>query len=186
MVILYDKDLPTSQSLQPVTIGSWKSYRLKRRSVNTLSSETQALVRGLSAVHWFRVLLLEAQGLRLSAREWQQAVSRLPFISVTDSKSLSDMVKKSMNPASQAEDKRTSIDVAIIKQELSELRGEIRWIDGKTMIADSLTKCTRPDYLRHVLPSGEWSILEEGSALQRKLLERQGNTGDQEPWFLVF
>ena len=185
MAILYDRDLPHSQSLQPVTICSWKSYRLKRRTVNTLSSETQALVRGLSAVHWLRVLILEAQGLQLSAREWQEAVKKLPFICVTDSKSLYDMIKKCMNPASQCEDKRTSIDVAIIKQELSELGGQIRWIDGRTMIADPLTKNAKADYLRHVLRTGEWSILEEGSALQRKLLERAGDSTNQEIWFVT-
>ena len=45
-------------------------------------------------MHWYRVLLLEAQGGRLSAREWQDAVKMLPFICVTDSKSLYDTVNK--------------------------------------------------------------------------------------------
>ncbi|CAL1150511.1 unnamed protein product [Cladocopium goreaui] len=42
IVIFYDQDLPKSQTLQNVSLASWKSYRLKRRTVNTLSSETQA------------------------------------------------------------------------------------------------------------------------------------------------
>ena len=64
-----DQDLPMSQELQSVTLASWKSYRLKRRTVNTLSSETQALVRGLGSVHWYRVLLLEARGHVMSAQK---------------------------------------------------------------------------------------------------------------------
>ena len=175
IVFFYDKALPQSQALQNVTLSAWKSYRLKRRTVNTLSSETQALVRGLSSVHWYRVLILEARGLQMTAREWHHEVSQLPFICVTDSKSLYDMVQKCINPASQCEDRRTSIDVALIKQELQDLTGSIRWVDGRTMISDSLTKVTKSDYLRHVMRSGQWSILEEGASLQRKLLERQGH-----------
>ena len=174
IVIFYDESLPVSQQPQQVSLASWKSYRLKRRTVNTLSSETQALVRGLGSVHWYRVLILEARGLAMSARDWQREVSKLPFICVTDSKSLYDTVRKCTNPASQCEDKRTSIDVALIKQELQDLEGTIRWIDGRTMIADPLTKESKADYLRYVIRNGNWSILEEGAALQQKLLERQG------------
>ena len=174
IVIFYDESLPVSQQPQQVSLAAWKSYRLKRRTVNTLSSETQALVRGLGSIHWFRVLILEARGLALSARDWQREVARLPFICVTDSKSLYDTVRKCTNPASQCEDKRTSIDVALIKQELQDLEGTIRWIDGRTMIADPLTKESKADYLRYIIQHGQWSILEEGAALQQKLVERQG------------
>ena len=174
ITFFYDRDLPESQSLQNVTLAAWKSYRLKRRTVNTLSSETQALVRGLGSVHWYRVLILEAKGLTLSARQWQTEVARLPFICVTDSKSLFDTINKDTNPASQCEDKRTSIDISLIKQEVHEMNGRVRWVDGRTMLADSLTKDTRGDFLREVMSSGKWSILEEGAALQRKLAERGG------------
>ena len=172
IVILYDENLPASQSLQMVSLAAWKSYRLKRRTVNTLSSETQALVRGLGSVHWYRVLILESRGLSLSARDWQKEVSQLPFICVTDSKSLYDVVKKCINPASQCEDKRSCIDVSLVKQEIQDLGGTIRWVDGRTMLADTLTKDVRAEYLRHVLRTGFWSILEEGASLQHKLLER--------------
>lgn len=174
MVFFYDRALPESQSLQHITVSAWKSYRLRRRTVNTLSSETQALVRGLGSVHWYRVLILETLGLQFSAREWQSSVKQLPFVCITDSKSLFDVVRKCMNPASQCDDKRISIDIALIKQELNQLNGQIRWIDRRTMIADSLTKTgTKGDYLRHILRTGQWCLLEEGAALQKKLLERQ-------------
>eukprot|EP00435_Cladocopium_sp_Y103_P033155 s916_g8.t1 len=175
IVIFYDQQLPESQTLQNVTVASWKSYRLKRQTVNTLGSETQALVRGLGSVHWYRILILEARGLQLSAREWHREVARLPFICVTDSKSLYDAVSKFTNPASQCGDKRTSIDISLIKQEVNDLNGCIRWVDGRTMLADPLTKETRADLLRHVIRTGQWAILEEGSALQQKLLERSSH-----------
>ena len=158
-----------------MTLASWKSYRLKRRTVNTLSSETQALVRGLGSVHWYRVLILEAKGPTMSARQWQDEVAKVPFICITDSKSLYDAVKKDTNPTTQCEDKRTSIDISLVKQELSDLQGQIRWVDGRTMLSDCLTKEGKSDYLRHIMRQGRWSILEEGASLQRKLAERQGS-----------
>ena len=40
------------------------------------------------------------------------------------------------------------------------------------MIADPLTKIHPAAYLRYVMGSGRWSIVEEGTALQRKAIER--------------
>ena len=109
----------------------------------------------------------------LIVRKWQEEVSAIPFVCITDSKSLFDAVKKDTNPASQCEDKHASIDISLIKQKINELSGTIRWVDGRTMLADCLTKDTKGDYLRQVIKDGKWSILEEGSALQQKLRERQ-------------
>ena len=175
ITFFYDEALPSSQEPQNVTLASWKSYRLKRRTVNTLSSETQALVRGLGSVHWYRVLILEAKGHTMSARQWQDEVAKVPFICITDSKSLYDAVKKDTNPTTQCEDKRTSIDISLVKQELSDLQGQFRWVGGRTMPSDCLTKEGKSDYLRHIMRQGRWSILEEGASLQRKLAERQGS-----------
>ena len=44
------------------------------------------------------------------------------------------------------------------------------------MIADPLTKVHQGDYLRYVMSTGLWSVVEEGVALQRKALERQGSS----------
>ena len=165
----------TCRSPRPSRMYLWRPGKATDWSDEPLTPwalRAQALVRGLSSVHWYRVLILEARGLHLSAREWHREVAQLPFICVTDSKSLYDTICKCTNPASQCEDKRTSIDISLIKQEIAELNGRIRWIDGRTMLADSLTRESKADLLRHVMKTGQWSILAEGSALQRKLLER--------------
>lgn len=91
---------------------------------------------------------------------------------MTHSKSLYDAVSKFTNPASQCGGKRTSIDISLIKQEVNDLNGCTRWVDGRSMLADSLTKEARADLLRHVIRTGQWAILEEGAASQQKLLER--------------
>ena len=84
-------------------------------------------------------------------------MARLPYICVVDSKSLYDMIQKCMNPATQCDDKRTSIDVAPIV-----LNRVIQWtrIDGRALLADTLTKSQgrKGDYLRHVMLQEPWCI----------------------------
>ena len=92
-----------------------KSYKLKRQTVNTLSAETQAIAAGVGGVHWQRFMLLEAKGHPIGGQGWEEKLSDLPFIAVTDSKSLYDTMCKCSNPATQVEDKRTVIDMTILK-----------------------------------------------------------------------
>lgn len=68
--VFYDKDLPTSQELQSVTLASETPDREHLELGDT------------GSVHWYRVLLLEAQGHVMSARQWHSKVSRVQFICV--------------------------------------------------------------------------------------------------------
>ena len=160
IIFFHDVDLQYEPSAE-VSIVSWKSFKLKRKVVNTLSAECQALVSGIGHVHWYRFLLLEAQGHDLRDQDWEQKLQQLPFLAVTDSKSLFDTLSKQTCPFSQIDDKRTSIDISILKQEMNGA-GVVRWIDGRNMIADSLTKATGGSYLRFVMKNGRWTLNEQG------------------------
>lgn len=172
-IVYYDKTLTTSQAPTSVTLASWKSYRLKRKVVSTLGAESQALVNGVGSVNYHRLLLLEVLSGFLTDQQWENKLRELPFISVTDSKSLYDSLKKDPCPASQFSDKRVAIDISVLRDEFKNQGGIIRWIDTRAMIADSLTKECVPAYLRYIMQKGEWALFEEGVSLQRKALERQ-------------
>lgn len=176
IIVYYDESLTHSQKPTPVTVSSWRSYRLKRKVVSTLGAESQALVNGVGSVNWHRLLLLEVLSGMLTGADWESHLRKLPFISVTDSKSLYDSLKKDSCPAAQFSDKRVAIDISVLRDEFRNQGGIIRWVDTRAMLSDSLTKDCIPTYLRHILQSAEWSILEEGVALQRKLLERSSHT----------
>ena len=160
LVIFHDQDLQYKPSAA-VTISSWKSYKLKRKVVNTLSAECQALASGIGNVHWHRFLLLEAQGGEFTNQDWEKSLARIPYLAVTDSKSLYDSLSKQTCPYSQIDDKRTAIEISIIKNELAH-GGTVRWIDGRNMISDSLTKSTGSSFLRHVMSHGKWTLNELG------------------------
>ena len=109
-----------------------------------------------------------------SPEEWRAAVGRVPFLAAVDSKSLFDAVNECAGSATYVSDKRTAIDISAIKTDLAETSGTVRWIATRAMISDPLTKPHPGAYLRHVLSTGYWSIMEEGHALHSKMLERKG------------
>ena len=126
MTFFYDSRMETEERSFPITIVNWKSFRIKRCTVNTLSAECQAMLQGVGALHWLRFLVREAQGRPLDLCNWEEEVSQLPCIAVTDSKSLYDTIQKCCNTAAHIEDKRTAIDVTILKRDFRNLSNNTR------------------------------------------------------------
>ena len=56
IVIYHHKSLSETERPAMTTVASWKSYRLKRKTVDTLAAEGQALQAGIGSVHWHRLL----------------------------------------------------------------------------------------------------------------------------------
>ena len=166
LVFFYDSRMETEEKAFPVSIISWKSYKLKRCTVNTLSAECQAMIQGVGALHWMRFLLAESMGERLRLDTWEDVVGKIPYIAVTDSKSLYDAITKCRNTASHIEDKRTAIDITILKGDFKRTKGQVRWVEGSRMLSDSLTKKMNPSYLRKILGDGNWSLSEKGFLMQ--------------------
>ena len=162
ITLFYDKRLEQEPQPHMVSITSWKSTRLKRKTVNTLSAECQALITGIGNIHWHRYILLEALGHDMSTQEWETKLSSIPFVSVVDSRSLFDCINKMVCTFSQIEDKRTAIDLAILKDDMHKTGGHLRWVEGSNMITDPLTKRTSSDFLRLVCRTGYWSLTSEG------------------------
>ena len=167
ITIFHDKNLETSTKPEMVTVASWKSTRLKRKTVNTLSAECQAMIAAVGQVHWFRFLFLEIMGKELSQNEWEGQLSSIPFVAVTDSRSLYDCLNKLVCTYTQTDDKRTAIDVAILKDDMQKSSGHARWIEGDNMICDPLTKKMKGNFLRAVASNGFWSLNKLGFEQQK-------------------
>ncbi|CAE7213408.1 unnamed protein product, partial [Symbiodinium microadriaticum] len=56
IIIYHDVALASSGKPALTTIASWKSFRLKRKVVDTLAAEGQSLQAGIGAIHWHRLL----------------------------------------------------------------------------------------------------------------------------------
>ena len=162
VVIFYDKLLETETNPQMVSVTAWKSTKLKRKTVNTLSAECQSMIMGIGNIHWHRFLLLELLGHDMKQEEWESKLAEIPFVSVVDSKSLFDCLNKLICTYAQIEDKRTAIDVAILKDDLCKTGGHVRWVEGTNMISDCLTKRMKGDFLRKICNSGFWTLHADG------------------------
>ena len=137
IMMFYDKRLETEDQPHMVSITAWRSSRLKRKTVNTLSAECQSLIAGIGQVRWHRYLLLEVTGADMTEKDWEHRLATVPYVAVVDSKSLYDCMNRLVCTYAQVEDKRTAIDVAILKDDLQKTGGHLRWIEGDNMIADS-------------------------------------------------
>ena len=172
LLVYYDSNLETSDRLEMMTIAAWKSYKLKRCTVNTLSAECQSMIQGVGTLHWHRFLMTEVMGGQLHLDNWEKELQKIPFIAVTDSKSLYDTITKCRNTSAHVDDKRTAIDLTILKDDMEKTKGQVRWVSGTNMVSDPLTKKMPSNFLQRVMRLGKWSLTEKG---YQKLLELEIN-----------
>ena len=142
----------------PVTLVSWRSHRVKR----VIPSASAAVAMGLSGAiaqgDWVHAIWSEMV-LRLSLREWREQEDVPPLISVTESKGNYD---HSHNETSgPSEDRRSAIDLAIIREDLSRPLMFLWWVDGKAQVADALTKLHGDGGLLRVVCRQAFTVLVE-------------------------
>ena len=150
----------------------WKSARLPRVVSSTLSAEAQSMSTASSMLEWANLLLSEAiDGPRLSQSLWSSLGNRLTLL-VTDCKSLYDHL---MSPSAPSlDDRRTAIDIVILRDSIQRMKATLRWIPTDRMLADALTKESPEafDLLRASLRSSRYQISPEELVLQRRAQER--------------
>ena len=162
ITFFYDSQMEVEEAAFPISIITWKSYKVKRCTVNTLSAECQAMIQGVGSLHWIRALLEESRGTILRLEDWEPTNS---FHSLHCHHRLQEPVRhvsKCRNTASHISDKRTAIDVTILKSDFKKTQGQIRWVEGSRMVSDSLTKKMSGSFLRSVMEKGQWSLSERG------------------------
>eukprot|EP00913_Durusdinium_trenchii_P035579 g33295.t1 len=174
----------------PTNILSWRSAKLQRVVNSTMAAETQSLSRGLAELTWTMLLMKELQDGRLNIRDWRQQLKteELMVISseateeylkeslaVVDAKSLYDHLSRETIGGS---DKRTAIEIQIVRDDLRNLQGQVKWVEHMAMIADGLTKVGGSNVaLRKVVMSGMFSIKPTDDAMQlRESAKKAGHS----------
>lgn len=169
----------TDSSLQDGAVApwcpvTWKSHRLARAVSSTLAAESQSLSIATGTCEWLLLLLSEVLDGPCSMRDCREKLSLRKAIIVTDCKSLFDHLLSPSAPTA-IEDRRTSIDVAIIRESLRAMQAHLRWVPTDRMLADALTKDQGDplDLLRSCLKSGEYQISPEDHVLRTQARERE-------------
>ena len=152
----------------------WRSAKLQRVVNSTLAAETQSLSKGIGDLLWMKVMLRELMEEKFNIKEWPAKLASERVVAlardtssqelqeclaIVDAKSLFDHLSKE---SIGGQDKRTAIEIQIIRQELAQMHGEVRWIDHPAMLADPLTKVKGSTKALHdMLSTGAFGIVAE-------------------------
>ena len=151
----------------------WKSHRLPRVVNSTLSAEAQSMANASSMCEWVSLFLTEiVHGQCFSHTLWTQS-HRVPTLLVTDCKSLFDHL---MSPSAPTlDDRRTALDIVIIREARRRMFSSLRWIPTDRMIADGMTKESADalDLLRACVKAGKYQISPEDNVLEWRAQERE-------------
>ena len=129
----------------------WKNFKLPRVARSSLLAEAQAGSQVADAAEficrfWTRMLRPD-----LPLREIFQQKSELRPTLITDAKALFDSFHR--DGYSSVTDKRTALEVLVLKEQMLALGGGMKWISLERQFADSLTKMSSRqllgDRLRH-------------------------------------
>ena len=121
----------------PVTLVSWRSHRVKRVVASTSATEAMGLSEAIAQGDWIRAQWSEVV-LGLSLREWREQEKVPRLTSVRDSEGNDDHLhNETVGPS---EDRRSAVDLAIVREHLRRPRMFLRWVDGEAQVADALTK----------------------------------------------
>ena len=151
----------------------WKSYCLHRVVPSTLGGEVQAFSTASAVAEWMSLLMSEAIHGAVDLRNPGERLKVFPIAGVTDCKSLYDHLT-SLSAVSGVQDKRVSVDLAIIKQSMERVGLVVRWCPTELMICDALTKdkADPADLLRAVLDLGVYQLSNEAAVLLAKKAPR--------------
>ena len=146
---------------------------LPRAVSSTLSGEAQALATASGSVEWLNLLLSEALDGSVIPSMCRSLLAKRPAILATDCKSLYDHLISPSSPTA-VDDRRTSIDIVIIRVSIKLLSAQIRWLPTNRMIADGLTKdkMEPSDLLRSCVRAASYQISPEDHVLAQQAAER--------------
>ena len=169
----------TETSLQDGQVAAWcpitwRSHKLTRAVSSTLAAESRSLATASGTVEWIMLLLSEVLDGPFKLRDCREKLSVRKPILVTDCKSLYDHLMSPSAPTA-IEDRRTSIDVVIIRESIRSLSAFMRWVPTDRMLADALTKDQGDplDMLRSCLKNSVYQISPEDHVLKMQAKERE-------------
>ena len=119
---------------------------------------------------WARALWSEMV-LGLSPHEWRGRKEMQTLISVTNTKGNYDYLRN--ETIGSNEDKRSAIDLAIIREDPSRPQMFLRWIDGKAQEADALTKLHGDGELRAVCRQAFTELVEAPGIMAAKTSRKE-------------
>ena len=185
-VLAFDEKLKDGFRV-PCSLISWRSGRIQKVVNSTLAAETQSLSKGLGELSWIVTLYNELTDPSFDLMEWEAQLKRNRVLAmapdtssdglksslcIIDAKALFDHLSRETTGPSQ--DKRTGLEIQVVRQHMNSIAGEVRWIPHPHMVVDGLTKRgSNMQALYQLLDSGEFQIVDVAEVLEDRRRERQ-------------
>ena len=163
----------------PLTIVSWHSRKLNRMCRSSLSAEAQAAASAIDEVEWMKVFAagLVCPYISIADEDVLHVFGATPAL--TDAKSLFDSAR-SVSAGLRLAEKRTAIEVAIVKERLSAMLGYMKWVNSSQQVADGLTKPGAKDNFAHVLKRGVHALKFDPSFTAAKKVTKDAKAGEEQ------
>ena len=185
-IIAFHEDLQRGTRV-PCSLVSWKSGRIHRVVNSTLAAETQSLSKGLGELCWVVSIFNELTRADFELTKWEEELQKNKMIAITKDESSSDLKEclaivdakalfdhLSRESVGPSQDKRTSLEIQVVRQLMNSIKGKIRWVPHPQMIVDGLTKKNgNLEALYQLLVTGEYQIVAEAESLETKRVERE-------------
>ena len=150
--VLSAEALPIGSQVVRASPMAWRSSKLKRKVFSTFGGETQAMLQGINEADWLQIMYRDAVVHDVQLKDWRNSLSphmvvmrggcelkaRQAQCSVTDAKSLFDCILKEHPQGRQ--DRKASLELAIIVRDLEETKSMVRWVPHQKMVVHPLTK----------------------------------------------
>ena len=143
----------------PIQVVDWSSKKLTRVSRSSLNSEAQAAATAVDALEFVKTFYALMLDPRRDPRQ-DSAMQDLGMSAlVVDAKALYDAAVK--DGLSSVTDKRTAIEVTVIKERMRACWATWRWVSSERQVADGLTKEQARKALADTLRSGTLRLVHD-------------------------
>ena len=152
----------------PVVVLEGMSAKLQRVVRCSMSAELSVAATAYEHGDYVRAVFGEMTCSNFVLSSWKMTASLWKHILVFDAKVAYDALQSESSPT----DRKLIVDIAILREALEDPQGHsyVRWVPGREIPCDSLTKWFGNDALLRVLQEGQWSLMD--TQLARELRER--------------
>jgi hypothetical protein len=138
-----------------------------------MTSELSMAAEAFEHGDYIRAVLAEILNPQFELKRWKWYASRWRHYLVIDAKTGYDVLSSEC----MTSDRKILIDAAVLREALTEEGTEnyIRWIPGREMVSDGLTKWLDNHVLARVMMKGRWSLVDtpEAQKLRAEAAERK-------------
>lgn len=117
----------------------WRSGKIERTCRSPACAETIVSLNGEDDLTYLRILWAEMRRLPVQSLSVDTASQQTPGYLITDSRNLFDRIIRA-TPVIKGAEKRSSIESLSLRENLERGHGELLWVNGQAMLANSLTK----------------------------------------------